>query len=165
MKRHTITLGASTTTGGKVIAASSNGMINGVPIALEGDPISCPACKSKGKIVCVGPRIPETWNGKKVALENDVCQCGCAKSPRLLPNQYLSGSSASQTTGILSNAAGAMFDDAYILIDDDTGEPLKNTEYALKRSNGQVEFGTTDEKGRTHLLAASALAESIEIYS
>jgi uncharacterized protein (DUF2345 family) len=58
-----------------------------------------------------------------------------------------------------------MFDDKYILIDEDTDEPLIKTEYALRRANGQVEFGTTDEKGRTHLLASAAQAESIEIYS
>ena len=64
MKRYTITLGASTTAGGKVISASGGGSINGVQIAVEGDPIFCPACKSQGKILCVEPRIPESWNGK-----------------------------------------------------------------------------------------------------
>ncbi len=57
MKRHTITLGASTTAGGKVISASSHGSINGVPIALEDDVIFCPAYKSEGRIVSTGPRI------------------------------------------------------------------------------------------------------------
>lgn len=89
MRRHTITLGASTSAGGKVISASSAGSINGVPIALENDTIFCPACKSQGKIVCVGPRIPETWNGKQVALENDLCMCACASPPKLVPNQTL----------------------------------------------------------------------------
>ncbi|WP_229261177.1 PAAR domain-containing protein [Duganella levis] len=42
MKRYTVTLGASTTAGGKVISASSHGAINGVPIALENDGIFCP---------------------------------------------------------------------------------------------------------------------------
>jgi uncharacterized Zn-binding protein involved in type VI secretion len=87
MKRHTLTLGASTTAGGKVISASSHGSINGVMIALEEDMIFCPACKSQGKIVCTGPRIPETWNGKNVALENDLCLCGCPSPPKLVPNQ------------------------------------------------------------------------------
>jgi uncharacterized Zn-binding protein involved in type VI secretion len=59
MKRYTITLGAATSAGGKVIDASSNGCINGAAIALEGDTIFCPACKSTGKIVCIEPRIPE----------------------------------------------------------------------------------------------------------
>ncbi|OFA07239.1 PAAR domain-containing protein [Duganella phyllosphaerae] len=89
MRRYHITLGATTTAGGKVISASSNGSINGKKIALEGDAIICPACKSSGKITCVGPRIPETWNGKKVALENDLCICGCALPPKLKPNQSL----------------------------------------------------------------------------
>jgi len=89
MKRYTITLGASTTAGGKVIVASANGSINGVKIALENDLIFCPACKSQGEIVCVGPRIPETWNGKQVALENDLCMCGCPVPPKLIANQSL----------------------------------------------------------------------------
>ncbi|ELX12405.1 putative phage-like protein [Janthinobacterium sp. HH01] len=58
-----------------------------------------------------------------------------------------------------------MFDDKYILVDEDTNEPLINTEYAFRRANGQIEFGTTDEKGHTHLLAATQQAEAIEIYS
>ena len=89
MKRYTITLGASTTAGGKVIMATANGSINGVKIALENDLVFCPACKSQGKIVCVGPRIPETWNGKQVALENDLCMCGCPVPPKLIANQSL----------------------------------------------------------------------------
>lgn len=53
MKRYHITLGASTTAGGKVITASSCCSIDGVKVALEGDKIICPACKSQGSI-----RIP-----------------------------------------------------------------------------------------------------------
>lgn len=61
--------------------------------------------------------------------------------------------------------AEALFDDKFALLDEDTGEPLCHTEYAIRRANGQVEFGVTDEKGHTHLLAVAARAESIEIYS
>ena len=176
MKRHTITLGATTTVGGKVISASSKGRINGVPIALEGDLIFCPACKSSGKILCVEPRIPETWNGKRVALENDFCLCGCANPPRLVPNQSLryqifrddsegSTSARARADAMDGGKAESMFDDKFILFDDDTGEALTGTEYAIRRANGRVEFGTTDDKGHTHLLAAAVHAESIEIYS
>ncbi|WP_229258065.1 PAAR domain-containing protein [Duganella margarita] len=174
MKRHTITLGASTTVGGKVISASSNGSINGVGIALEGDMIFCPACKSKGKIVCVGPRIPETWNGKNVALENDSCVCGCPGPPRLVPNQsvrYQIIGETSDTSQATDSTVGetasrlTMFDDRYALIDEETGNPLANTEYALRRESGELEFGTTDSQGHTHLLEAEVHAESIQIYS
>jgi uncharacterized Zn-binding protein involved in type VI secretion len=111
MRRHTITLGASTCAGGKVISASSAGSINGVPIALENDAIFCPACKSQGKILCVGPRIPETWNGKQVALENDLCMCACPSPPKLVPNQALRSqviedSSISVTPAVRDSSAG-----------------------------------------------------------
>jgi uncharacterized Zn-binding protein involved in type VI secretion len=171
MKRHTITLGASTSAGGKVISASSNASIEGVAIALEGDVIFCPACKSQGKILCIGPRIPETWNDRNVALENDLCVCGCLTPPRLVPNQSLryqtvseSESGTSQTAATPASA-NTIFDDKYMLIDESTNEPMAKTEYAIRRANGHVEFGTTDEKGHTHLLATTAHAESIEIYS
>ncbi len=173
MKRHTITLGASTSAGGKVISASSNGSINGVTIALEDDVIFCPACKFQGKIQCIGPRIPETWNGKNVALENDLCICGCPSPPRLIPNQSLrcqiigvpepSSPTQSQADGVGGNT-DTMFDDRYILIDGDTHEPLRNTEYAFKRPNGKIEFGTTDVSGRTHLLSKTTASELIDIF-
>ncbi len=175
MKRYTITLGAMTTVGGKVISASGNGGINGVPIALEGDSISCPACNSQGKIQCVEPRIPETCNGRKVALENDLCMCGCPTPPRLVANQSLKCQNISVESGASTpthsrqdgtkNANGAStFDDKFILVDE-LNYPMTHTEYAIKRENGRLEFGTTDEHGCTHLLTATAQAESIEIYS
>lgn len=173
MKRHTITLGASTSAGGKVISASSHGRINGVTIALEGDVIICPACKSQGKIKCIGPRIPETWNGKQVALENDLCICGCPTPPKLIPNQSLKyqvigdSESSSPTVSRADNVTAeksATFDDKYILIDESTGKPLPNIEYALRRSTGKIEFGTTDTSGHTHLLSASTESESIDIF-
>ncbi len=177
MKRYTITLGASTTAGGKVISASSHGSINGVKISLEEDVIFCPACKTEGKIVCIGPRIPEMWKGKNVALENDLCVCGCPNPPRLVPNQSLRCQVVGETEGDTSEAGTTsssaetsansvtMYDERYVLIDDESGEPLAKTEYALRRESGKVEFGTTDAQGHTHLLAAVAQAESIQIYS
>lgn len=89
MKRYTLTLGAATSAGGKVIAASSHGSIDGVSIALEGDAIYCPACKTTGKIVCIGARVPEHWNGKQVGLSGDLCDCDCRPPPRLYACQTL----------------------------------------------------------------------------
>lgn len=173
MKRYTITLGASTSAGGKVTSASSNGSINGARIALEDDVIFCPACKSQGKIKCIGPRIPEVWSGKNVALENDLCVCGCPSPPRLIPNQSLkcqiiedsdtSAPSRSQVQSAQTNIK-TMFDDRYILTDEVTHEPLRNTEYAFRRPDGNVEFGTTDNAGHTHLLSETIEPELIDIF-
>lgn len=176
MKRYTITLGATTTAGGKVISASSNGSINGAPIALEDDLILCPACKSQGKIRCVEPRIPELWNGKKVALEDDLCLCGCPAPPRLVPNQslrcqQLNAHSDVNTSKYAQGDLAArknddkLFNDRFILFDEDTDAPMPNTEYAIRRANGHLEFGVTDAEGHTHLLTTTAESESVDIYS
>jgi uncharacterized Zn-binding protein involved in type VI secretion len=89
MKRHHITLGATTTAKGVVITATSLMSVNDARMALEGDAIACPACKSVGKIVCVEPRQPESSEGKKVALDKDLCVCKCRIPPKLIANQTL----------------------------------------------------------------------------
>lgn len=174
MRRYTITLGAPTSSGGKVISASSAGKIDGAPIALEGDLVTCPVCKTAGKILCVGPRIPETWGGKNVALENDLCICRCASAPRLLPNQTLRCQVIKDTGRALSNPAamaaarpdtGPAFAERFVLVDDHDGAPLPNREYAVVRASGKLEFGTSDGTGQTHMLSATAQAENVEIYT
>ena len=174
MRRYTITLGAPSTTGGKVISASSDGRIDGSPIALEGDLVTCPVCKTAGKILCVGPRIPETWGGKNVALENDLCICRCAVAPRLLPNQTMRCQVIKDTGRALSNpgagprvgAASSMtFTDRFALVDEHDGTPLARREYAVVRASGKLEFGTSDAFGQTHLLSTTPHAECVEIYA
>ncbi|HEU4846195.1 MAG TPA: PAAR domain-containing protein [Burkholderiaceae bacterium] len=174
MRRYTITLGAPTTAGGKVISASSDGSIGGMPIALEGDLVTCPVCKTAGKILCVGPRIPETWNGKNVALENDLCICRCVSAPKLLPSQNLRCQVIKDSGRALSHALDAqvargapthVFSDRFVLVDAHDGTPLAQREYAVVRANGKLEFGTSDAHGHTHLLSATAQAECVEIYA
>jgi uncharacterized Zn-binding protein involved in type VI secretion len=89
MKRHLITLGASTTADGVVTSASSAISIAGARVALEGDEVSCHTCGATGTIRCTGPRTPERFDGKLVALENDECICNCATPPKLIPGQHL----------------------------------------------------------------------------
>lgn len=174
MRRYVITLGAATTTGGKVITASSDSKIDGVAIALEGDLVTCPECKSAGKILCVGPRIPETWKGKNVALENDLCLCRCAVHPRLRPSQYMRSQVIKDTGSALSNPAHMMaargaptqvYSDKFVLVEEVDGTPIAYREYAVVRASGKLEFGTSDKKGQTHVLSATAQSESVEIYA
>lgn len=177
MRRYAITLGAATTSGGAVVSASGGCLIDGRPIALEGDLVSCPACHATGKILCVGPRIPELWNGRHVALENDLCACRCLPPPRLLANQTARCQVLKDTGSALSQAPGnepaprrpqgvspRLHGARFVLVDHQTGEPLVNTEYAVVRQSGRLEFGTSDEQGQTHVLSASAHAESVDVY-
>jgi uncharacterized Zn-binding protein involved in type VI secretion len=86
-KRCYITLGAATEAGGKVVTASSCISLDGVRRALEGDLVDCPACHTQGRIACVGARLAASEDGRRPALENDVCVCGCHPNPRLVANQ------------------------------------------------------------------------------
>ncbi len=166
MQRYTITLGASTTAGGKVISASSLGNINGATIALEGDLIFCPACKSQGKILCVEPRIPEAWNDRKVALENDLCMCACPNPPRLLPQQSLrcqdlGGGAADDTATHAQTSAAAANNDllaGFRVIDEESGLPLPGVPYRIVLPDGTSRRGVTDADGRTMALSAQERA-------
>ena len=86
-KRCYITLGAGTDAGGKVVSASSSVSLDGVARALEGDLVDCPNCQTRGQIVCDGPRLAASENGRRPALEDDLCLCHCEPKPRLVASQ------------------------------------------------------------------------------
>lgn len=84
MQRNFILKGDKTTSGGVVLEGVAADFNNGIPIAYHGAPVYCPACKSEGHIAGVGPSWPTTFDGQQVALENDLCICGCNPPPRLI---------------------------------------------------------------------------------
>ena len=61
---------------------------DGLPLAFEGDAVSCPACHSTGEILCDGPRWPKAGpDGRQTALSDDLCLCRCNPLPRLIASQ------------------------------------------------------------------------------
>lgn len=167
--RYLITLGASTTAGGKVISAGSCQSINGAGIACEGDKVICPACTSTGFVALNGPRLSQTDNGKQVALSDDLCICKCPSPPRLIASQNFamqtvdSASHAGQsaTTAAVAdklNAEPAKEDDtdgiALLLLDPDSNEPFEHRPYRLELTDQVIE-GTTDQHGATRRLTAA----------
>lgn len=173
MRRYFITLGARTSAGGKVVSASSAACIDGAAIALEGDLVACSGCNTTGKIRCVGPRIPETWNGRNVALENDLCICRCEIMPKLLTSQVLRSQVIKDSGRALSHLVSCapaqgrpdqVYAEQFRLLDMRSGAPMAGREYAVVRGNGKLEFGTCDAGGLTHVLSATAAPEFVEIY-
>lgn len=175
MHRYHITLGASTSAGGKVISASSCCSINGVAVAVEGDAVLCPACKSTGKIRIFGRRIPESWNGKQVALQDDLCICKCPSPPRLIASQTLkcqaigaapapSDSEAIQAASVArteaqSSAFGTQEEQIVLrLLDEVTQAPLAGRRYRLQLSDQLIE-GTTNAHGYTEPIKAADRAQ------
>lgn len=184
MKRHTITEGAKTTAGGRVLQASSRGSINGARIALEKDAIFCPACKSAGHILCIGPRLEELWSGKQVALENDLCICSCYPHPRLIANQNMryqivdpppaarsqilpcdAGSLATNPTSNL-NVSVESYDLHFHVTEEIDGKPLADYLYVIELANGERSEGKIDQDGNTGTItAAQAQYASLIVYA
>jgi uncharacterized Zn-binding protein involved in type VI secretion len=173
MERYHITLGAKTTAGGVVITASSCCSINGVKVALEGDSIVCPACRSKGVIKIFGPRIPESWNGEQVALQDDLCVCACPSPPRLMANQSLKcqvvggGGATEHGEPAAASTAAAVRELAQAtalteqaeqvalrFVDELTQAPIAAKRYRLELPERAIE-GVTDAQGYTQPIAAA----------
>lgn len=144
MRRHSISLGAKTTAGGTVITASSSSMFNGQKFALAGDKVACPACKSIGVIVCVPPRIDLNYDGKEIALENDLCACLCQPRPLLIPIQsfhYMEGHSSGGISSLLSSglqkSGTQSYENHFIIKDKQTQQPTDGFVYGIKNSSGE----------------------------
>lgn len=169
LTRYLVTLGASTTAGGKVISAHHFRSINGVPVAREDDFVQCPECRSTGIIKPDGPRLRETCNGKQVALHDDLCICKCDPPPRLVANQTLVCQTIDaewHATEVAKKVAAMQADSTTVqsvarpndavpllLLYPGTEEPFRHRPYRLELP-GKVIEGTTDEHGATRPLTA-----------
>ena len=173
MRRYTITEGAKTSAGGTVIKASSNGSILGARIALEGDLVFCSGCGRQGRIACIGPRLVELWNNVPVALENDICICGCTPPPQLIPNQTIRSQQIDATIVAAHEACAARtvpapLDDSsqrieescdlYFLVTDESTEvPLVDRQYRIDLETGACFEGRTDYEGKTGKISAARM--------
>jgi len=61
--------------------------IMGKEMTFLGAKVYCPACKTTGEIVGVGPRHPNDWMGKQEALDGDICVCRCNPPPIMIASQ------------------------------------------------------------------------------
>lgn len=90
MTRYLILDGDQTTAAGTVHAMATPFALDDKHIAHEDDDVFCPACNSTGKIQCDGPRLPMTGpDGRRVALNDDLCICKCSPPPKLVASQQV----------------------------------------------------------------------------
>lgn len=176
IKRYHITLGSTTSAGGTVTSASSRISINGAKVALDGDTVFCKACNSDGFIKLDGPRLSNSFNGRQVALSDDLCICKCNQPPRLVNTQTLkaqwidadwhaakAGAAAEAATKLNAVESDAIptRDVPLVLLDPDTQQPFKNRAYRLQLTNAVIE-GTTDQNGATRPLTAAQRAAFVK---
>jgi uncharacterized Zn-binding protein involved in type VI secretion len=173
-KRFHITINAKTTAGGIVTSATHCASANGLLLALEGDSIACPACHSKGRIKCDGPRISSTFNGKENALSDDLCICNCGPPPKLIAIQEHmyqivsnSPSNASATPkGLTASSSHYGTHDLMFEVRDTNGQPLADCPYQIELPDGTRLEGVTDQNGLTRKVGAmSAELAKLTIYA
>ncbi len=68
---------------------------------------------------------------------------------------FEAGASMAAVPTTLPDTRIKLFDEAFVVTDHDTGEPIPNQPYRIKRVDGMYEEGTTDEKGQTHLVSTA----------
>jgi uncharacterized Zn-binding protein involved in type VI secretion len=170
-KRYYIRAGATTTAGGTVKASIELFKLNGVPLALEGDPVDCPVCGTQGVIKCVTPRVPDHFDGKEFALSDDLCCCGCNPAPKLVtdqnfryqafaatPNEASDDGAASRASANTAAASPRATRNAMLIplrfVDSVSGKPYANRPYRLELMDGKVVHGTTDSNGGTKPLTS-----------
>lgn len=68
---------------------------------------------------------------------------------------FSGGGSNAASLAPLPDTQVKFFDEAFVLKSKTTGEPMANQAYQVKRADGSIETGVTDDQGHTHLVKAS----------
>jgi hypothetical protein len=113
-------------------------------------------------------------DGEAVALDGHKTSCGAVliSSQRATTKEY--GSSAATNANSFASFFSPYvaeeddvrmkFNDKYQLFDEITNQPMADTEYAVICESGDVEHGTSDTNGHTHLLSSIINSEPVKIY-
>ncbi len=180
--RRIIRLGDSTSHGGKVVSATSHMTVGGLPVARLGDKCTCP---KRGHNNCVIVEGDTNWtiDGVPVALEGHKLSCGgvlISSMPNVGRDDVGGGGGASQgaspanlpsagalasSEAIASDQSQPEYDQHFLLINDQTGEPLEHARYRVTLSDGRSFNGVSNEAGLTEKVSAdSALVADIDVF-
>ena len=146
--------GDKTSHGGIVMTGFRQSTWNGgIAQASLGDQVFCPICEPHRHTISSASGI--NVFGVRAALEGDNTTCGAVLlAERASDDQMKAAAAFMDDKG---------FDDRYVLLDAG-GLPMGNTFYACQKSSGEIEYGTTDESGHTHLYLTGAAAEELSFY-
>lgn len=164
MRRNLIVAGDKTTAGGIVQEGISAGFNDGAPLAYHGARVSCPACKSEGHIAAWGPSWSMTFDGRQVALENDLCICQCNPPPRLVAShddmcqtfeshELASLGYAADGSSLAQAASKSAAFDRHFRFVDENGTPVTGIRVHVTDVSGSTSSVTTDCDGRTPIIS------------
>lgn len=149
-----IIVGDTTTHGGVVLSGSTTSFWYGTAIARMGDRVYCPKCKPHFFEIAEGLSNC-TDHGMPMAGEGHLTTCGAAL--------IAVGAASNMTPDVTHFENGAGFNDRYIFRDENH-QPMANTFYGVKKAGGEMEYGTTDDGGHTHLYLTGENAEQVVFY-
>lgn len=136
----------------------------GKEAALANDMTFCPRCKGQFPIKPDGHGARH--QGRPYAYDKDLTDCGARLISSLGSDDAACGSNGESKSEQEENSLfDQTFDDRFVLVNDETGEPAAFTEYAVEREDGRIEHGITNSRGETHLLSATSKPEEIRIYA
>ncbi|WP_090140046.1 PAAR domain-containing protein [Limnohabitans sp. DM1] len=143
-----------TSHGGIVLTGFEHSTWNdGIRQARLGDMVFCPKCKPHKHTIAQVSGM--NVHGVQSALEGDLTSCGAVLlAERASPQDAAAAQRFMDGTG---------FDDRYVLRNTD-GQVMTNTYYAAQKSDGAMEYGTTDETGHTHFYLTGEDSEQITFY-
>ena len=127
-----ITLGTLTSTGGKIITASSNMTINGKKVVKLGDIGTCPcgkkSCRGQGKIYRKGVR-KITIDGTELAKGGDPIDTGCGTCFVSDPIDMVCVGDLNQGGIVIGgNGAGVSFGDGVFMLDSDNSPLVQSSQ-------------------------------------
>ncbi|MGS1033518.1 PAAR domain-containing protein [Burkholderia glumae] len=145
--------GDTTSHGGRVLSCTPTNRVDGRPLALLGDKVSCPKCGGVYPIVGV-KNLGMTFDGRPVASEGDTTACGASliasqsnatAEPTGGPGGSIGGGKSVLSQGSQDTPQRGRFQ----VVDDATRQPLPNHPYTITSSDGRVVQGKTDANGFT----------------
>lgn len=163
--------------------------MSGKPAARLGDPTDCPVPGHGTNPIAQGS--PDVlFDGLPAARLGDASVCGGAMSGDLIPNVLINGKpaavlgsvgchgnvvvggSGTVLIGTVHTSASfevpapvyvnGMFDEFFVLCDQDSGAPLSGVPYIVRSTTGKELHGVTDADGKTAKFSSSS-AETVEL--
>jgi type VI secretion system secreted protein VgrG len=101
-----------------------------------------------------------------VTLEGGDITFACPGNFTVKGGQHVFAGPANNPAALtkLPDSEVKLFDQAFVLLDKTTGNPIVNVRYRIKHPTGEYEYGITNKDGQTHLIGTSAPKElAIEI--
>ncbi|QCO66683.2 PAAR domain-containing protein [Luteimonas yindakuii] len=170
MAKPIVCVGDALDHGGSVVSGSPFTDIDGRPVARVGDRV---VCSRHGPTAIVSGDSTLIVDGQPIARHGDRAACGAMlissqvhafveQNPQ--SDRDSSRSCAAGPRAASASLASMAFDRTFVLCNSASGQPLPNTPYRIKLSDGRSIGGVSDERGSTvRVTGATALDAVIEV--